>query len=442
MLPTTLLDLPCDMMEKILADLGSTWASNGPLSATCSTFCDAFDVTGAALQRVRETGNGDVVLKLYYRRVDDDRIVQALQDYVDNNVIYDDDGEEYVMEFDLSDILLRAIDFDDDLLVRLLMRWPSHTPFQDAFEDAWMFNSAVDGDAETAAYEPDIRVVLLYAAMKGKHHIVELLLHSVEDWTVVNEALTRATTAEVARVLISWPAWPDDKVEEAVLGAFMRGVEMGDKRMVRLALNCPRHAPRADAHDSAALILAAGLGDVAMVRMLLDWPRHAPRADVGNGFALAAAAARGHLDVVRMLLAWRTHAPRADIGNATALMNAAASGHASIVHLLLSWPQHAPRADARESLALLQAVVGGHTDVIDMLLAWPTHTPRIDCMNGMALVEAAGCGNDTVVKALLARWPGPLDPALRRRAMARAAEHSYDGRSLYRVARHLCFPDA
>ena len=56
-----------------------------------------------------------------------------------------------------------------------------------------------------------------------------------------------------------------------------------------------------------------------MIRLLLEWPVDAPRADCQDGEALVMAAFHGHLKVVELLLRWPEHAPRADCQGGRAL---------------------------------------------------------------------------------------------------------------------------
>ena len=93
-----------------------------------------------------------------------------------------------------------------------------------------------------------------------------------------------------------------------------------------------------------ALIEAAAKGHEGVVRMLLEWPVHAARADCQDGRALIEAAAKGHEGVVRMLLEWPpVHAAaRADCQYGLALIEAVKNSHIGVVRTLLERHEHAP----------------------------------------------------------------------------------------------------
>ncbi|GAX84478.1 hypothetical protein CEUSTIGMA_g11898.t1 [Chlamydomonas eustigma] len=201
--------------------------------------------------------------------------------------------------------------------------------------------------------------------------------------------------------------------------------DTGNVDMVRMLIEWPEHAPRADSQYGKALVFAARNGHLEIVRLLLEWPEHAPRADCRYGAALVLAAWNGHLDVVRMLLEWPEHAPRADCWGGEALLSAR-NGHIDIVCLLLEWPEHAPRADCRDGLVLVCAACYGHLDVVRLLLEWPEHAPRADSLSGRALIEAASNGHGDMARLLLG-WPlnAPRADSLSGRALIEAASNGH-----------------
>lgn len=184
--------------------------------------------------------------------------------------------------------------------------------------------------------------------------------------------------------------------------ALLKTAEVGHDSIVRLLLELPEDAPRADCCDGKALVSAAGNGHETIVRLLLGWPEHAPRADCLDGQALEAAAGGGHDSVVRLLLEWPLHAPRA---NTRIVINrAVVHCHESTVRMLLEWPEHAPRADFLGGQLLLSAVRCGRDSIAKMLLGWPEHAPRADVNDGEALMLAVGRDNVSMVRTLL-EWP-------------------------------------
>jgi ankyrin repeat protein len=146
------------------------------------------------------------------------------------------------------------------------------------------------------------------------------------------------------------------------------------------------------------LVLAAGNGDLTTVRMLLDWPENAPRADCRNSSALVAAARGGRDKTVRMLLERPENAPRADCCNSSALVAAARGGHYETVRMLLEWPENTPRADCLD--ALLAAAMKGRVQIVKMLLEWPENAPTL-AQRCEALVYAAHYGHYLVARLLL-----------------------------------------
>ena len=66
-----------------------------------------------------------------------------------------------------------------------------------------------------------------------------------------------------------------------------------------------------DEDNRPALVLAAENDHVDVMKLLLEWPHHAPRADCDNGRALLGAVECGAEGAVKLLLDWPHHAPRA-----------------------------------------------------------------------------------------------------------------------------------
>jgi ankyrin repeat protein len=147
------------------------------------------------------------------------------------------------------------------------------------------------------------------------------------------------------------------------------------------------------------LVLAAGNGDLTTVRMLLDWPENAPRADCRNSSALVAAARGGHYETVRMLLEWPENTPRADCLDA--LLAAAMKGRVQIVKMLLEWPENAPTL-AQRCEALVYAAHYGHYLVARLLLEGIS-VIRLECAS--ALVAAATNGHTQVVCLIMREMP-------------------------------------
>ncbi|GAX84763.1 hypothetical protein CEUSTIGMA_g12185.t1 [Chlamydomonas eustigma] len=163
----------------------------------------------------------------------------------------------------------------------------------------------------------------------------------------------------------SYPAFGDQTVLNELMPK--SGVRYGHLDVVRVLLEWPVNAARANCQDGLALLYAARDGHLEIVRLLLEWPVNAARANCLRGQALVYAASNGHLDVVRLLLERPEHAPRADCQNGQALVYAARYGHLDVVRVLLEWPEHAPRADCQDCQALVFATRNGHITVVHML---------------------------------------------------------------------------
>jgi ankyrin repeat protein len=168
----------------------------------------------------------------------------------------------------------------------------------------------------------------------------------------------------VARVLFSHehhPACADAREGAALLGA----IKGGHDEVVRVLLE--QNASLSDISTFFGTCIAAGKGHVTILRLLLEWPQCAPRADAMDGTAMCFAASNGHHEAVRLLLEWPVHAPRADVGDGKALIVAASMGHMEVVRLLMEWPVHAARADCQNGAAVIAAARGGYTELVRML---------------------------------------------------------------------------
>eukprot|EP00798_Chlamydomonas_sp_ICE-L_P023714 gene23714-biopygen18236 len=223
-------------------------------------------------------------------------------------------------------------------------------------------------------------------------------------------------------------------VEDSNL-ALLLAVVCGRADLVKILLDAPKHAARADnesleglLEDAAyrglqrvlhrghyanfagrimckfkgggghALLLAAAGGHTDTVNLLLHAREHAAHAE---GEALLEAAENGHIEIVRMLLNAPQHAAHADCEERQALVLAAGNGHTDVARMLLNAPEHAAHADSQRGQALLEAAEIGHIEIVRMLLNAPQHTAHADCREGQALLEAAENGHIEIVHMLL-----------------------------------------
>jgi len=161
----------------------------------------------------------------------------------------------------------------------------------------------------------------------------------------------------------------DGALRHACRAPRTKRIEASLEATVRLLLAMPRgDAPLADADNSIALWHAAAHGGhEGIVKLLLEAPEHAARADAINSFALVAAAKAGHEGIVKLLLGAKEHA--ADNIN-LALFHAACVGHEGIVKLLLAAPRASIANDiiANNSIAMSLAAQGGHEGIVQLLL--------------------------------------------------------------------------
>jgi hypothetical protein len=210
------------------------------------------------------------------------------------------------------------------------------------------------------------------------------------------EVVLRMETS-AASVCREWRDWNRETENLAKLMVQRHGAYVALKRAVSargreaLAEELIRHhnSNVGKVGNENAMIVAVRAGNVNAVRLILELPGNAPRADCRDGEALVSAAIAGHAEAVRLLLEWPNHAPRADCRDGDALMWAAKNGHTEVVWLLLEWPIHAPRADCLDGRALVCAAEKGHAEVVRMLLKWPDHAPRADCQDFRAFELAA-----------------------------------------------------
>ena len=234
---------------------------------------------------------------------------------------------------------------------------------------------------------------------------------------------------EVMRILLDWPVFAPRAdcfrglaLRESASGGHLPALELlismwprpyrrRHKRSHRLkksvmldcALSAASSGPKA--HDVLKWILNRGETDPGL-----------PRADAQNGALLVASSRTGHIETVKLLLSWPFHPPQADCQNGEALVMAASKGHNDIAMLLLTHDINAPRADCKDGAALKAAVVGKHLTMIRILLSWPVNAPKANFGDGQALLVAClaenykyGSGPKPAdVINLLLEWP--VDP--------------------------------
>jgi hypothetical protein len=147
---------------------------------------------------------------------------------------------------------------------------------------------------------------------------------------------------------------------------------------MRMLLEWPEHAPRADCGDGTALVVAAANGNRRGVVMLLEWPEHAPRADCRDGDAIfyairAMSAEKGHWrqsyrSIVKTLLTHRTSP-----GVVRTIERILGSYHADVQHC------RTLLRDMQERIVLLQqegsaegsAMIDQYVDVVIFMLGHP-----------------------------------------------------------------------
>ncbi|KAG1678381.1 hypothetical protein FOA52_015147 [Chlamydomonas sp. UWO 241] len=179
---------------------------------------------------------------------------------------------------------------------------------------------------------------------------------------------------EFRAALMGSPEYMVAMISDAVGGSRETALEwacrMGHEAAVLYVLDLP-HAPRADGlHGSGCFFTRAAFGGhESIVRLLLEAPAHAARADASNGAALRAASEQGYAHVVRLLLEAPSHAARANCMGGAPLDLASQRGHELIVRMLLDSP-HPPRADLNGGKALAYASSGGHSSIVDLLEKW------------------------------------------------------------------------
>eukprot|EP00798_Chlamydomonas_sp_ICE-L_P020138 gene20138-biopygen28957 len=222
----------------------------------------------------------------------------------------------------------------------------------------------------------DSSLGLILAVCDGRADLVKLLLdapeHAARADTACGWALVRSDAYKFSR----------DALEDIMHGEFGEhgGASIG---------NCSR---------GHALFLGVNRGHTDIVHMLLNASQHAAQADCSEGWALMVAVVRGRTEMVRMLLNAPQHAAHADCRDGQALIDAARRGHTEIVRILLDAPQHAAHADCRGKEALIDAAREGHAEIVGMLLNAPQHPALAD---GRAVIQAANNGHIEVVRVLL-----------------------------------------
>eukprot|EP00798_Chlamydomonas_sp_ICE-L_P023208 gene23208-30422_t len=217
----------------------------------------------------------------------------------------------------------------------------------------------------------------------------------------------------------------DDRVREAIKPLCRRGsaliaaCKVGNLAVVKMLLEHPVLAARADCQHNAPIFHARSGGHESVVQMLVADENHPAIADIRSplgrtckstvrqkeakcnshlSFALMAACRRGGATLVGDLLETGTYPPRADVDDHQALIIACKLGHVGVVEQLLRPGDHAAHAGARNSLGFVLASQGGHKPVVRLLL---DQGVPANSANSAAVWHASACGHIGLVRLLL-----------------------------------------
>ncbi len=162
----------------------------------------------------------------------------------------------------------------------------------------------------------------------------------------------------------------DNKISRAL---WRVAVELEDLDCIQLLLDYQQYAMN---RLEPALAKACLKGNLEIVKLLLNTPYNAPRADSRfasrrDGHALGSATACDHLHVVKYLVAFPQNAPSIE-DHGHALTTASFYGRVAIVKFLVEYPHKSPHALMATvnagNEALFHAVWNGHIDVVKFLL--------------------------------------------------------------------------
>ena len=171
--------------------------------------------------------------------------------------------------------------------------------------------------------------------------------------------------------------WGDDRIRHKLATeqieyskeGFLRAVELGNDRAVKLFLNAGVKPDEKDALGVTPLIKAAMFNRTAVAVMLIKAHADVNTANAHGFTPLHWASLKGFVDFVELLLTNGAEVNvKADLG-LTPLMQAAMSGHARVCDLLIAKGANINEGDKRGLTPLHKAVTDGHVAVAEVLVA-------------------------------------------------------------------------
>jgi len=159
-----------------------------------------------------------------------------------------------------------------------------------------------------------------------------------------------------------------EQIEYSMAG-FMRAVELGNERAIRIFLNIGVKPDECDALGVSPLIKAAMSNRKQAAALLLEAGGNANAKNTQGLTALHWAAFRGFPDIVELLLAKGADPNIKGGPGVTPLMQAAMNGHAKVCSLLVAKGANVNEPDNEGLTALHKAANDGHAEVVKVLVA-------------------------------------------------------------------------
>ena len=159
-----------------------------------------------------------------------------------------------------------------------------------------------------------------------------------------------------------------EQIEYSMAG-FMRAVELGNERAIRIFLKIGVKPDECDALGVSPLIKAAMSNRRQAAALLLEAGGNANAKNTQGLTALHWAAFRGFPDIVELLLASGADPNIKGGPGVTPLMQAAMNGHAKVCSLLVAKGANINEPDNEGLTALHKAASDGHAEVVKILVA-------------------------------------------------------------------------
>lgn len=202
--------------------------------------------------------------------------------------------------------------------------------------------------------------------------------------------------------------WGDERVRHKLATeqieynktGFLRAVELGNDRAVKIFLNAGVKPDEKDNLGVTPLIKASMFNRIAVAQLLIKARSNVNAANAQGFTALHWAAAKGFLDFVELLVANGADVNAKANLDLTPLMQAAMSGHARVCDVLIAKGADVRMGDKRGDTPLHKAVNDGHVAVAEILIAAGADPNQGDSRGVTPLAIAQRKKNAALITAL------------------------------------------